>query len=55
MFLLSYFFISVEEDGITLGVLLRDDTGHKCEEGTCVLLCLDVSFIFFMKLLAVIA
>lgn len=36
------------------GGLLREDTGHWREE-TCVLLCLDVSFIFFMELLAVIA
>lgn len=59
MFLISYFiFILVEEDGIWLGrgrgSLLRDDSVHWREE-TCVLLCLDVSSVFFMKLLAVIA
>lgn len=36
------------------GCLLQDDTGHYREE-TRVLFCLDVSFIFFMKLVAVIA
>lgn len=36
------------------GCLLQDDTGHYREE-TRVLFCLDFSFIFFMKLVAVIA
>lgn len=57
MFLISYFiFILVEEDGIWLGWggMLRDDGVHWREE-TYVLLCLDVSSVFFMKLLAVIA
>lgn len=44
------FKLLVEEDGIWLGSLLRDR-----REETFVLLCLGVSFIFFMKLLAVIS
>lgn len=49
---LSYFFNFSRRWNLTRG-LLRDDSGHWREE-TCVLLCLDVSSIFFTKLLAVI-
>lgn len=37
------------------GVLLRETKPDIIVRETCVLLCLDVSFIFFTKLLAVIA
>lgn len=53
MFFLNYFLFSRGRWNHA-GCLLRDDTGHYREE-TCVLLCVDVSFIFFLEPLAVIA